>query len=137
MTDRVVRKTFLALLEGLLSAVIVVMVLWFPALNAAAYLCFGGDGCGPAADDIRLYRVSVGVLAGVVLATFVVAAQRGARWAFAWHALITVVGVISAVAFVIPAVDWVDRFEEDPPPHGTPPSHVPCYSGPPNDCPGG
>lgn len=128
------RQRLLIGLESLLSVVGVVMVFVFPAYLWGAYFCLGVGCTGPGEEEARAYRLLVAVLVVLVLATLAVAARRGARLALAWHVLVALLGIASAIVFQVPAVDWVDHFREEPPPVDR--HYVPCHSGS-NDCPGG
>jgi hypothetical protein len=134
VTDRVVRRTFLVLLELLLSLLMAGMVLLFPVAHAITYACFLGQCSEPGTDEIRSYWTMAAVFVTVAILVFVVARRRGAGAAYVWHGLVTLVGLASAIIFQIPTVDWADLLREDSPPPSSP--NVPCHSGS-NDCPGG
>ncbi len=128
-------RPWLGAVEAALSLTTVGVVLWLPIHHLGAYWCLTAECPAPSQEEIRTYRLLAGGLATGIVATFTVAALRRARWAFAWHVAVALAGAASAVLFVVPAVDWGDVAREDPPPPN--PDYVPCYSGPPNDCPGG
>lgn len=136
MTDPVDRRSSASPWIGaevVLSVVGVCLVFAFPAHLWVAYFCLG-DCQGPDAEAVRSYRVLVGVLAAVVVATLAVAWRRGARLGFAWHAFVALLGATSAIVFQVPVVDWTDHLREQSPAPSAP--AYPCRSGS-GDCRGG
>ncbi len=127
------RRTSWAAGEAATSILAAALVLWLPLHHVGVYFCLG-ECPGPTAEDIATYRVLVGLLAGLIVASFGLAVVRRARWAWAWHVTLAVAGVLSAAVFAVPTVDWADLLRPDPPSYD---GGVPCHSGPPNDCPGG
>lgn len=66
-------------------------------------------------EDVRFYWLLVGVLAGAVVASFAGAlARRGSR-SFAWHILITVLGVAVSLAFSVTTTGPVEDLDRDDP----------------------
>lgn len=122
-----------------LSAASSCLVVYLPLHYLGSRLCFFGECSQPGPDEIRTYRIVVVALVVTLVATFVVAARRRARWAFAWHVTVALAGLAAAVLFSMPSVGIADAPgdapRDDPPSPGH--DYVPCHSGPPNDCPGG
>lgn len=120
--------------EPLLSLLAVALVVFFPGNAFWAYFCL--QTCtGPPPENVWAHRVGVALLVLAVAGTIVLAVRRRARWAFVWHGLVALAGLVSAAVFAVPQVDWRALLDEPAP---EPDRHyVPCHSGPPDDCPGG
>ncbi|GAA1509233.1 DUF6234 family protein [Nocardioides humi] len=122
------------LVEALASATAVGTALFLPLLYLGSHLCAFGECSVPGPEEIRTYRVLVTVLAAAAVTTLVLAVRRRARGAVVWHAVVALAGLVSAVAFAMPAIDG-DALRHDDLPQPNP-DYVPCYSGS-GDCVGG
>lgn len=124
----------LSALELLAALAVVIVVMLLPLAYVGAHLCAWGECSQPGPDEVRAYRVMVGVLVLAVPTTVVLAVRRRARLAVAGHVLLGVVAVLAALLFAMPSIDWAGLREDDPPPPN--PDYVPCFSGS-GDCVGG
>ena len=121
-------------LEALASLGACGLVLLLPLLWFGAHLCAFGECSVPGAEDVRHYRLTVGAIASLVALALVLAVRRRARLVLAWHCTVGLVAVVASLAFAMPSIDWQQLRQRHTP---SSPDYVPCYSGPPNDCPGG
>ncbi|MCG8153855.1 hypothetical protein GUY44_25495, partial [Pimelobacter simplex] len=124
----------LAALEMLASLGAVVVIVLLPLQYLGAHLCAWGECAVPGPDEIRTFRVLAGVLAVAVVTTLALAVRRRARLAVAGHAVVGVVGLVAALVFAMPGIDWAGLRQDEPPARN--PDYVPCYSGS-DDCVGG
>ena len=103
-----------------------------------AHLSFFGEAPVVNSEAVRAYWFLVAALSVGLVAALVGAGWRRARWAWAWHLVVVLTGVGSAVLF---SVTTAGPVYDDPPP-GPPSSSGPgapgCHSGgDSNGCPGG
>jgi len=97
---------------SVLAAGAVVMI---PLHYVAARVTFLGAGAVIDEEDVRFYWLLVGVLAAAVVASFAGALWRRASKAFAWHVLITVLGVAVALAFSVTKSGPVEDLDRNDP----------------------
>lgn len=129
--------------EVFASLVATAAVILIPLHYVGVHLTFMGAPVVVDDEDVRFYRVLVGVLALAVLASFAAAAWRRAKASFIWHAVVAVVGVLAALAFSVtevgPAQEWPGPLwpERSAPSDESHPTSV-CHSGGDSDgCVGG
>ena len=131
----IARRSRGGVLEGLASTAAVVLIVALALNWFGAHLTFFGDPVVIDDQEVRHYWFIVGLLALSLIASWVGAARRGARAAWAWHALVAVMGLAAALLFAVTSAGPVGDEPEPPRPARTGPR---CYSGgDAHECPGG
>ncbi len=100
-TDRLHRRWPAVVLELLGSVVAAFALLSLPLHYIWTRVTFFGDAAVVHADDVRSYWTLVAALTVGVVASFAGALWRGGRKAFAWHAIVAVLGLVAALAFPV------------------------------------
>jgi hypothetical protein len=119
-----------------LFGVLVLLAVGYLLLNyLESYLCFMNSCSEPAPGNVLRYRITTAATGLAVVGMLALAVPRRASWAFLWHVPVALTAVAAAVVFAVPQLDVRGALEPEPPEPN--PSYVPCYSGPPHDCPGG
>lgn len=90
-------------------------VLMIPLHYFAARVTFFGAEAAIYEENVRFYWILVGVLATAVIASFAGALSRRGSNAFAWHILITVLGVTVALAFPVTKAGPVEDLDRNDP----------------------
>lgn len=121
--------------EALLTLVVLLAVGYLFFNHLDAYLCFMASCSEPCPDEVLRYRVTAAVVGLAVVGTWALAIRRRATWAYLWHVPVTLLAITAALVFAVPQIDMREALKPDPPEPSS--SYVPCYSGPPHDCPGG
>lgn len=103
-SDRTRSDPLCVVLEAVASAAAVGITLLLPLHAFWVYLCFGTGCGGPEPEEIRTYRVLVGLLALSVATTLALAARRGGGRMMWWHGLVGGAGALSAALFAVPAI---------------------------------